>query len=144
MQVDKASILAETITYIKELQCKVQDLESSREPTITRPSGTTRLTRRRDDDTARKRESVGSKRKGSELGDDMVGEHPWVLSKDRAASNVTVTVSNKDVLLEVQCRWEELLMTRVFDAIKNLHLDVLSVQASAPDGFMGLKIQAQV
>jgi hypothetical protein len=35
-------------------------------------------------------------------------------------------------------------MTRVFDAIKSLHLDVLSVQASAPDGFMGLKIRAQV
>jgi hypothetical protein len=71
-------------------------------------------------------------------------ERPPVLTMDAGTSNVTVTVSDKDVLLEVQCRWEELLMTRVFDAIKSLHLDVLSVQASAPDGFMGLKIRAQV
>ncbi|KAF8656357.1 hypothetical protein HU200_060739 [Digitaria exilis] len=83
-----------------------------------------------------------SLRKGSELGGDMEREHPWVPSKD-GTSNVTVTVSDKDVLLEVQCRWEELLMTRVFDVIKSLHLDVLSVQASVPDGFMGLKIRAQ-
>ncbi|PAN39531.1 hypothetical protein PAHAL_7G249800 [Panicum hallii] len=141
-KVNKASILAETIAYLKELQRRVHELESSREP-ISRPSETRRLTKRHDDGSARKKVSAGSKRKGSELGGDMVrDEHPWALSKD-GASNVTVTVSDKDVLVEVQCRWEELLMTRVFDAIKNLHLDVLSVQASAPDGFMGLKIRAQ-
>ncbi|OEL21937.1 Anthocyanin regulatory Lc protein [Dichanthelium oligosanthes] len=140
-KVDKASILAETIAYVKELQRRVQELESSREPIISRPSGeTTRLTRRHDDEVIKV--SAGSKRKGSELGGDVERQRPWTLSKD-GASNVTVTVSDKDVLLEVQCRWEELLLTRVFDAIKSLHLDVLSVQASAPEGFMGLKIQAQ-
>ena len=142
MQVNKASILAETIAYLKELQRRVHELESSREP-ISRPSETRRLTKRHDDGIARKKVSAGSKRKGSELGGDMERERPWDLSKD-GTSNVTVTVSDKDVLLEVQCRWEELLMTRVFDAVKSLHLDVLSVQASAPDGFMGLKIRAQV
>jgi len=141
-KVNKASILAETIAYLKELQRRVHELESSREP-ISRPSETRRLTKRHDDGIARKKVSAGAKRKGSELGGDMERERPWDLSKD-GTSNVTVTVSDKDVLLEVQCRWEELLMTRVFDAIKSLHLDVLSVQASAPDGFMGLKIRAQV
>jgi len=140
-KVNKASILAETIAYLKELQRRVHELESSREP-ISRPSETRRLTKRHDDGIARKKVSAGAKRKGSELGGDMERERPWDLSKD-GTSNVTVTVSDKDVLLEVQCRWEELLMTRVFDAIKSLHLDVLSVQASAPDGFMGLKIRAQ-
>ncbi|KAG2567944.1 anthocyanin regulatory R-S protein-like [Panicum virgatum] len=140
-KVNKASILAKTIAYLKELQRRVHELESSREP-ISRPSETRRLTKRHDDGIARKKVSAGAKRKGSELGGDMERERPWDLSKD-GTSNVTVTVSDKDVLLEVQCRWEELLMTRVFDAIKSLHLDVLSVQASAPDGFMGLKIRAQ-
>nr|CAB3485388.1 unnamed protein product [Digitaria exilis] len=140
-KVDKASILAETIAYVKELQQRVQELESNKEP-ISRPFQTTRLVRRHDNGTVRKKVSAGSKRKGSELGGDMEREHPWVPSKD-GTSNVTVTVSDKDVLLEVQCRWEELLMTRVFDVIKSLHLDVLSVQASVPDGFMGLKIRAQ-
>ncbi|CAL5026015.1 unnamed protein product [Urochloa decumbens] len=137
-KVDKASILAETIAYLKELQQRVQELESSREPAIISRPSETRVTRRHEDETVRKKVSAGTKRKGSELGGDMERD----LSKD-STSNVTVTVSDKDVLLEVQCRWEELLMTRVFDAIKSLHLDVLSVQASAPDGFMGLKIRAQ-
>ncbi|KAK8449366.1 hypothetical protein SEVIR_7G207500v4 [Setaria viridis] len=142
-KVDKASILAETIAYLKELQRRVQELESSREPIISRPSETTRATRRHDDEAVRKKVcAAGSKRKGSELGGDVEREHPRALSKD-GTSNVTVTVSDKEVLVEVQCRWEELLMTRVFDAIKSLQLDVLSVQASAPDGFMGLKIRAQ-
>ncbi|RLM74847.1 anthocyanin regulatory R-S protein-like [Panicum miliaceum] len=140
-KVNKASILAETIAYLKELQRRVHELESSRKP-ISRPSETRMLTKKRGDGIARKKVSAGSKRKGSELGGDTEREHPWALSKD-GTSNVTVIVSDMDVLLEVQCRWEELLMTRVFDAIKSLHLDVLSVQASAPDGFMGLKIRAQ-
>ncbi|KAJ1272241.1 hypothetical protein BS78_06G187200 [Paspalum vaginatum] len=141
-KVDKASILAETIAYVKELQRRVQELESSRE-LISSPSATTRLTGRHDSsEVARKKGSAGSKRKGSELGHDVEREPSWTPLKD-GTSNVTVTVSDKEVLLEVQCRWEELLMTRVFDAIKSLHLDVLSVQASAPDGFMGLKIRAQ-
>ncbi|KAG0526969.1 hypothetical protein BDA96_06G192000 [Sorghum bicolor] len=143
-KVDKASILAETIAYLKELQRRVQELESSRELT-SRPSETTRpITRQHGNkESVRKKLCAGSKRKSPEFGGDAEKEHdPWVLPKD-GTSNVTVAVSDRDVLLEVQCRWEELLMTRVFDAIKGLHLDVLSVQASAPDGFMGLKIRAQ-
>ncbi|XP_066348580.1 anthocyanin regulatory R-S protein-like [Miscanthus floridulus] len=133
-KVDKVSILAETIAYLKELQRRVQELESKR-PTTTRPRGI-------GNESVRKKLSAGSKRKSPEFGGDVEKEHPWVFPKD-GTSNVTVTVSDRDVLLEVQCRWEELLMTRVFDAIKSLHLDVHSVQASAPDGFMGLKIRAQ-
>ena len=139
---DKASILAETIAYLKELQRRIQELESSRELT-THPSETTRsIKKTRGNGSVRKKPYAGSKRKSP---DDLEKkhEHPWILPKD-GTSNITVTVGNTDVLLEVQCRWEELLMTRVFDAIKSLHLDVLSVQDSAPDGFIGLKIRAQV
>ncbi|XP_062226390.1 anthocyanin regulatory R-S protein-like isoform X2 [Phragmites australis] len=139
-KVDKASILAETIAYLKELERRVQELESSRE-LISHPDEA-RGQKRHDREIIEKRASGAKRKKASELRADMEGEHNWVLSKD-GTSNVTVTVTEKDVLLEVQCRWEELLVTRVFDAIKSLHLDVLSVQASTPDGFMGLKIRAQ-
>ncbi|ONM62470.1 anthocyanin regulatory R-S protein-like [Zea mays] len=127
-KVDKASILAETIAYLKELQRRVQELESRRQG----GSG-----------CVSKKVCVGSnsKRKSPEFAGG-AKEHPWVLPMD-GTSNVTVTVSDRDVLLEVQCLWEKLLMTRVFDAIKSLHLDALSVQASALDGFMRLKIGAQ-
>ncbi|TVU14930.1 hypothetical protein EJB05_38427 [Eragrostis curvula] len=136
-KVDKASILAETIAYLKELKRRVEELEStSREPITTQPSGTTRLRGRGHGNEMIGKRISGAKRKALET------EHHWVPAKV-GSSNVTVTVTDKDVLLEVQCRWEALLISRVFDAMKTLHLDVLSVQASTPDGFMGLKIRAQ-
>uniref|UniRef100_A0ACD5UDM9 Uncharacterized protein n=1 Tax=Avena sativa TaxID=4498 RepID=A0ACD5UDM9_AVESA len=148
-KVDKASILAETIAYLKELEQRVEDLESSRAPT-TRPM-IADITGRRRHDVAGKKVSAGSKRKASELGDANTErkDHSWVLSKDDDAPSsnlVNVTVMEKEVHLEVQCRWKELLMTRVFDALKDLGLDVLSVQSStAPDGLqLALKIRAQV
>ncbi|KAI5011572.1 hypothetical protein ZWY2020_013709 [Hordeum vulgare] len=126
-QVDKASILAETIAYLRELEQRVEELESNRAP--SRPAG---AAVRRHHDAAAKKMLAGSKRKASELGGD-----------DGPNSVVNVTVTEKEVLLEVQCRWKELLMTQVFDAIKSLRLDVLSVRASTPDGLLALKIRAQ-
>jgi hypothetical protein len=140
--VDKASILAETIAYLKELKRRVQDLESTSRERITRPSET-RQSEHHNNEIIEMRVSEAMRKKASELSDDTEREHHWVLSND-GSSNVTVAVSDKDVFLEVHCQWEELLMTRVFDAMKTLHLDVLSVEASTPDGFMGLKIRAQV
>jgi hypothetical protein len=134
--VDKASILAETIAYVKELEQRVEELESSsRAP--SRP-GETAGRRRHDVAAGKKVSSAGSKRKASELGDANT-------ERDDGPSNVVnVTVMDKEVLLEVQCRWKELMMTRVFDALKVLGLDVLSVQSSTPDGLLALKIRAQV
>jgi hypothetical protein len=59
-------------------------------------------------------------------------------------SNVSIAVADKEVLLDVQCRWKERLMARVFDAVKSLHLNIVSVQSSTLDGLMGLKVRAQV
>ncbi|CAM0908010.1 unnamed protein product [Alopecurus aequalis] len=135
-KVDKASILAETIAYLKELQLRIGELESSRAP--TRPITTETRSRKRHDVARKKFPSAGSKRKASELGE------REQLSKDDGASNiVNVTVMEKEVLVEVQCRWKELLMMRVFDALKALGLDVLSVQSSTPDGLLDIKIRAQ-
>ncbi|KAF7017830.1 unnamed protein product [Triticum aestivum] len=131
-KVDKASILAETIAYLRELEQKVEELESNR------VAGTAV---RKLHDVSGKKVLAGSKRKASELGGD---DTERVLPKDDGPSNiVNVTVTDKEVLLEVQCRWKELLMTQVFDAIKSLRLDVLSVRASTPDGLLALKIRAQ-
>ncbi|CAN6356148.1 unnamed protein product [Urochloa humidicola] len=129
-KVDKASILAETIAYLKELEQKVQDLESSKDDL----TATTR--------TTKKVISGGAKRKkGSELDadDDRRKEQR---SKD-CPSNISVTVAGKEVLLDVQCRWKERLVARVFDAVKSLRLNVVSVQSSTLDGLLGLKARAQ-
>ncbi|TVU14927.1 hypothetical protein EJB05_38424, partial [Eragrostis curvula] len=134
---DKASILAETIAYLKELEQKVKELESRREsissPDDKRPAC-------HENEITGKRVPARIKRKKGR--NDMEMEHHWFFSKD-GPSNVNVTVIGMEVLLKVQCQWKDLLMTHVFDTIKSLDLDVLSVEASTPNHVMGLKIRAR-
>nr|ASL69970.1 MYC4E [Thinopyrum obtusiflorum] len=125
-KVDKASILTETIGYLRELKQRVDQLESSRSP--SHPKETTGPSRSHVVGARKKIVSAGSKRKAPGL------ESP--------SNVVNVTMLDKVVLLEVQCPWKELLMTQVFDAIKSLCLDVVSVQASTSGGRLDLKIRA--
>ncbi|MBC2899357.1 hypothetical protein CFC21_112205 [Triticum aestivum] len=131
-KMDKASILAETITYLKELEQRVEELESSRAPSWHPKEATGQGLH---DVAGRKKIklSTGCKRKApeSEREDD-----------DGPSNVVNVTMMDKEVILEVQCRWKKLLMKRVFDAIKSLHLDIISVHTSTPGGLLDLKIRA--
>ncbi|EMS68014.1 Anthocyanin regulatory Lc protein [Triticum urartu] len=131
-KMDKASILAETITYLKELEQRVEELESSRPPSWHPKEAAGRGLH---DVAGRKKikQSTGCKRKApeSEREDD-----------DGPSNVVNVTMMDKEVILEVQCRWKKLLMKRVFDAIKSLHLDIVSVHTSTPGGLLDLKIRA--
>uniref|UniRef100_M8BYJ6 Anthocyanin regulatory R-S protein n=1 Tax=Aegilops tauschii TaxID=37682 RepID=M8BYJ6_AEGTA len=102
----------------KGLEHKVEELESNRAAGIAV---------RKCHEVPGKKVLAGSKRKAPEVGGD---DAERVLTKDDGLSSVVnVTVTDKEVLLEVQCQWKELLMTQVFDAIKSLCLDVLSVRA---------------
>ncbi|XP_048532551.1 anthocyanin regulatory R-S protein-like [Triticum urartu] len=131
-KMDKASILAETITYLRELEQRVEELETSRAPS-SHPNEA--MGRGLHEVVGRKKIklSTGSKRKVLETERE---------DNDCPSNIVNVTVMDKEVLLEVQCRWKELLMTRVFDAIKSLRLDIVSVHASTPEGLLDLKIRA--
>ncbi|VAI11807.1 unnamed protein product [Triticum turgidum subsp. durum] len=131
-KMDKASILAETITYLKELEQRVEELESSRTPSWHPKEGTGRGLH---DVAGRKKIklSTGCKRKASESERE---------DGDGPSNVVNVIMMDKEVILEVQCRWKKLLMTRVFDAIKNLRLDIVSVHTSTPGGLLELKIRA--
>nr|BAB64301.1 R-type basic helix-loop-helix protein [Oryza sativa] len=120
-RVDKASILAETIAYLKELEKRVEELESSSQPS---PCPLETRSRRKCREITGKKVSAGAKRKAPApevaSDDDTDGE------RRHCVSNVNVTImDNKEVLLELQCQWKELLMTRVFDAIKGVSLDPL-------------------
>uniref|UniRef100_A0A0D9YAU6 BHLH domain-containing protein n=1 Tax=Oryza glumipatula TaxID=40148 RepID=A0A0D9YAU6_9ORYZ len=116
----------------KELERRVQELESGKK--VSRPPK-----RKPCSETI-----IGG---GGGSGAGAVKEHHhWVLSESQEGtpSDVRVIIMDKDELhLEVHCRWKELMMTRLFDAIKSLRLDILSVQSSVPDGLLGLKIRAK-
>ncbi|KAF7062061.1 hypothetical protein CFC21_068704 [Triticum aestivum] len=131
-KMDKASILAETITYLRELEQRVEELETSRAPS-SHPNEAMGRGLHEVVGGKKIKLSTGSKRKVLEMERE---------DNDCPSNIVNVTVMDKEVLLEVQCRWKELLMTRVFDAIKSLRLDIVSVHASTPEGLLDLKIRA--
>nr|CAB3485387.1 unnamed protein product [Digitaria exilis] len=142
-KMDKASILAGAIAYLKELERKVQELESIRGG-ISRSHGKTMLRCHGNEVIGMSLSAANKRKKASEPSGGMEErEHHWELSKDGSSNVINVSIMGTDVIVQVQCRWKELLMARVFDALKNLHLDVLSVQASTPDGLFGLNIKAQ-
>ncbi|VAI11805.1 hypothetical protein VPH35_075931 [Triticum aestivum] len=131
-KMDKASILAETITYLRELEQRVEELQSSRTPSL-RPNEAPGQGLHEVVGKKKIKLSTRSKRKALEM----------EREDDDCPNNVVnVTVMEKEVLLEVQCRWKELLMTRVFDVIKSLRLDIVSMHASTPEGHLDLKIRA--
>lgn len=88
-----------------------------------------------------KRPSI-NKRKASNI-DAADAELNWVLSKDNLA-DMTVTVIEKEVLIEMLCPWRECLLLEIVDAISNLHLDAHSVQSSTTDGILTLKLRSKV
>nr|QDS02912.1 basic helix-loop-helix [Narcissus tazetta subsp. chinensis] len=147
---DKASILADTIEYLKELERRVEELESNKE----RIEFNTRDKRKHPDvsertsdnynynDTANKRKPSASKRKARATNEyDDRDDHP-IISKSNAV-NINVSVIEKEVMLEMNCTWRDSLLIETVNAISNLQLDAFSVQSSTVDGILTLVLKAK-
>ncbi|XP_077241861.1 transcription factor GLABRA 3-like [Tasmannia lanceolata] len=148
-KVDKASILGDTIEYVKELERRVEELEACKESA----GSDARERRKHPDIVERTSDNYGyneiangkkpsiNKRKASDL-DKVDAELNWVLSKDGLA-DVTVTIVDKEVMIEMRCPWRECLLLEIVDSISNLHLDVHSVQSSTADGILSLTLRSK-
>ncbi|KAA8520833.1 hypothetical protein F0562_011506 [Nyssa sinensis] len=151
-KVDKVSVLDNTIEYLKELERRVEELEScSREVTELEA----RSRKKPQDTVERTSDNYGNtkngngkkpllnKRKASDI-DEMEPEVNQILLKDISADSVTVSMIEKDVLIEIRCPWRECLLLDIVDAISNLHLDSPAVQSSNVDGILSLTIRSKV
>ncbi|CAL9113414.1 unnamed protein product, partial [Musa acuminata var. zebrina] len=85
---------------------------------------------------------LGNKRKACDI-DEGVAEHHFVLSK-HGPVHVTVTVKEKEVLVELRCPWRECLLLEVVESMSNLHLDPISVQSSSADGMLALTVKSKL
>lgn len=150
-QIDKSSILGDTIEYLKELERRVEFLESHMDPKdldVKELSKLLDVTERTSDNYGRdgvdfdgKKSSI-CKRKASDA-DEQGFESHWVLSKNGDA-DVNVTVVGKEVMIQVTCPWRDCLLLEVVDAVSGLHLDAHSVQSSTVDGNLSLTIKSKV
>ncbi|XP_047341310.1 transcription factor EGL1 [Impatiens glandulifera] len=121
-KVDKVSILDNTIGYLKELEKRVEGLESR--------------TKRKHSETSENTSDnyENNKRK--------LGAITETTFENCSSDKVKVTVEEekKDVVIEIRCVWRESLFVEIMDAMGRLHLDSRSVQSSNTDGLLSMTI----
>ncbi|KAK3005764.1 hypothetical protein RJ639_017576 [Escallonia herrerae] len=151
-KVDKVSLLDGTIEYLKELEGRVKKLESSKERaemevrTQRKPHDVAERTSDNygNDKNGNSRKPLVNKRKACDI-DEIEAETNQVLPKDDSLTDdLTVSVIDRNVLVEIRCPWKEGLLLEIMDATSKLHLDSHSVQTSSVDGILSLTIRSKL
>ncbi|ONK71778.1 uncharacterized protein A4U43_C04F12290 [Asparagus officinalis] len=149
-KVDKASILGDTIDYVKELKRRVEELESCKE----RGEVEARERRKnlevaeetsdshRNYEGTNRRTALANKRKACDIEENKIEHDHWFRSKDNAV-DINITMIEKEILLEMNCPWRDCLLLEIVDAMSNLHLDAHSVQSSILNGKLVLRLKAK-
>lgn len=147
---DKVSILDEAIEYLKELERRVEDLESCRESTKVEAWPK----RKQQDNVERTSDNYGNnktsngkkplinKRKACDIVESEP-ERNYTGSKEGSTDDVIVNLINREVVIEMRCPWREGVLLEVMDAVSNLQLDCHSVQSSHTEGFLSLTIKSK-
>ncbi|KAM3400851.1 hypothetical protein ACQJBY_005592 [Aegilops geniculata] len=130
-KMDKASILGDTIEYVKQLTKRIQDLESS----VARQQVHGDLL-----------VSKGSSEKRTLLtGMEGPSSSGGGSSSAPVATDVQVSIIESDALLELRCPDSRGLLVAIMQALQEqLRLDVTSVQASSDHGVLLAEMRAKV
>ncbi|XP_044503715.1 transcription factor MYC1-like isoform X2 [Mangifera indica] len=149
-EVDKASILNDTINYLKKLEARVEELESCMDsvdfearPKRNYPDMVEQISDNYDNqkiDNGRK--PWLNKRKASDI-DETDPEINKIVPKDSPPFDVKVSTKEKEVLIEMRCPYREFILLDIMDAINNLHLDAYSVISSNLDGILTLALKSK-
>jgi len=143
LQIDKVSILDDTIEYLQDLQKRVQELESCRESADTETRITMMKRKKPDDEEERASANcMNSKRKGSDVN---VGEdEPADIGYAGLTDNLRISSLGNEVVIELRCAWREGILLEIMDVISDLNLDSHSVQSSTGDGLLCLTVNCKV
>ncbi|WRX10609.1 Transcription factor MYC/MYB N-terminal - like 2 [Theobroma cacao] len=152
-EIDKASILKDTIKYLKELEARVDELESSMDSVDfearPRRNCLDAMKQASDNHENRKVENVKkswiNKRKACDIDEshETGSEQSRVIPKDGLTSDVKVSIKELEVIIEIRCPSREFLLLDIMDAINNLHLDAHTVQSSTLEGVVIVTIKSK-
>ncbi|KAL2937052.1 Basic helix-loop-helix protein A [Bienertia sinuspersici] len=124
-KMDKASILGDTIEYVKELRRKIEELEGRTKSEEERGKRKTRV--------VEERHSSG----------DIVGGG----TKAKATQQETmieVSIIESDALIEVKCQFKEGLLLDIMIILRDMRLEVTTVQSNVNNGFLVAELRAKV
>ncbi|KAJ8748386.1 hypothetical protein K2173_003023 [Erythroxylum novogranatense] len=156
-KMDKASILGDTIEYVKQLRKKVQDLElrnpqveiEKRLP-ITSPLQRTNSTSK---EQRRWRQKGWSRFRNQEV---EVAEASTGATKAKSLDaspqsqlgeegpSVQVSIIESDGLLELQCGYREGLLLDIMQKLRELRIEITAVQSSLSNGVFVAELRAKV
>ncbi|XP_050891212.1 truncated basic helix-loop-helix protein A isoform X2 [Lathyrus oleraceus] len=130
-KMDKASILGDTIEYLKQLRRKIQDLETRNRQMESEKSGVTVL--------------VGPTEKKKVRIVEGNGTGGGVRAKAvEVVASVQVSIIESDALLEIECLQREGLLLDVMMMLRELRIEVIGVQSSLNNGVFVAELRAKV
>ncbi|KAK3193823.1 hypothetical protein Dsin_025133 [Dipteronia sinensis] len=167
---DKASILGDTIEYVKQLRKKIQDLETRNKQMETdqrsrladSPRTSSGLKEQRSGltvlDRARVCPAPGSDKRKMRIVETSAGvakpktvESPPLppqltatTTATTTASTVQVSIIESDALVELQCGYREGLLLDIMQMLRELLIEVTAVQSSLNNGAFVAQLRAKV
>lgn len=150
-KLDKVSILDDAIDYLKELERRVEELESVKAAIELEARRTKRLQQEATERTSgnyimnkvgNSRKPVISKRKASNV-EEIEAETNYCTLTECSSGDPTVSVIDRNALIELKCPWTESVFCEIMEAVGKLNLDSHTVQSSNTDGTLTIKIRAK-
>lgn len=143
-------MLDDTVEYLRNLEKKVEGLESEKELVdveARRRKRCCNVIESTSDNYGDKRvfdckTQVLKKRKGCSTNN--MNAINQFHQEDNMNDDVKVSKTEKGISIEIKCPWREELFVDIMGAMSNLHLDSHSIQSSNIDGNLSLTINSKV
>ncbi|WCJ21519.1 basic helix-loop-helix (bHLH) DNA-binding superfamily protein [Euphorbia peplus] len=151
-KMDKASILGDTIEYVKQLRKKIQDLETrNRQMEIERRSKSAEPPQR---SSSMKEQRSGVTTERARIGPGPVPDKKKLKivednGKQKAVSpevetNVEVSIIESDALVELECGCREGLLLDIMQTLRDIRIETTAVQSSSSNGVFSAELRAKV